>query len=117
MCGCILQEDSFHLVDNKPAQRKQGMRRFQPNRFQQRRDQQNQRGDMQVHQDRQPRKQQNKRPQFFHRNEQRVRFLTALHPVSWMLSCHHTTELPVLQGDHRLVESCLRAALKRLQDV
>ncbi|BDA42750.1 Eukaryotic translation initiation factor 3 subunit D [Coccomyxa sp. Obi] len=64
-------EDSFHLVDNKPAQRKQGMRRFQPNRFQQRRDQQNQRGDMQVHQDRQPRKQQNKRPQFFHRNEQR----------------------------------------------
>lgn len=28
----VSQEDSFHLVDNKPAQRKQGMRRFQPNR-------------------------------------------------------------------------------------
>ena len=32
MCASSLQEDSFHLVDNKPAQRKQGMRRFQPNR-------------------------------------------------------------------------------------
>jgi hypothetical protein len=77
--GCIMtcvhlvapQEDSFHLVDNKPAQRKQGMRRFQPNRFQQRRDQQGQRPDM-PHQDRQSKKQQQKRPQFFQRSDQRV---------------------------------------------
>ncbi len=70
----LLQEDNFHLVDNKPAQRKhQGMRRFQPNRFQQRRDPGNARADMQQHQDRQSRKQQQKRPQFFNRNDQRVR--------------------------------------------
>ena len=30
---------------------------------------------MTKHQDRQPRKQQQKRPQFFHRNDQRVRML------------------------------------------
>ncbi|CAK0760799.1 hypothetical protein CVIRNUC_002801 [Coccomyxa viridis] len=64
-------EDSFHLVDNKPAQRKQGMRRFQPNRFHQQRRDQQQREEMTKHQDRQPRKQQQKRPQFFHRNDQR----------------------------------------------
>ncbi len=67
------QEDNFHLVDSRPTQRKQGGRRFQPNRFQQQRQQRDQRGEPPAHQDRQPRKQQQKRPQFFHRDNQRVR--------------------------------------------
>ena len=70
-------------MDNKPAQRKQGMRRFQPNRFhQQRRDQGNARADMQQHQDRQSRKQQAKRPQFFQRNDQRVRARCIIYPLA-----------------------------------
>ncbi|KAK9826714.1 hypothetical protein WJX81_000679 [Elliptochloris bilobata] len=65
------EEDNFHLVDSRPAQRKQGGRRFQPNRFQQQRQQRDQRGEPPAHQDRQPRKQQQKRPQFFHRDNLR----------------------------------------------
>ncbi|KAK9809722.1 hypothetical protein WJX73_010444 [Symbiochloris irregularis] len=68
------EDDQFHLVDNRPTRQNRGVRRFQPNRFQQRRDAERrqeqalERGQHQVRS-----KQQQKRQQFsnFHRSDQR----------------------------------------------
>ncbi|KAK9817128.1 hypothetical protein WJX72_009970 [[Myrmecia] bisecta] len=67
------EEDSFHLVDNRPTQRNKGPRRFQPNRFQIQRREAEKRGEQIGVEKHQPRKQQNKRQQFnnYHRNDQR----------------------------------------------
>ena len=66
------QEDSFHLVDSRPTRQNRGGRRFQPNRFQQRREAER-RQETQIERGI-PRKQQQKRQQFaqFHRYDQRV---------------------------------------------
>ena len=80
-----LQEDSFHLVDSRPTRQNRGGRRFQPNRFQQRREAER-RQETQIERGI-PRKQQQKRQQFaqFHRHDQRVRtwpILLLLQPQS-----------------------------------
>ena len=69
-----MQEDSFHLVDSRPTRQNRGGRRFQPNRFQQRREAER-RQETQIERGI-PRKQMQKRQQFaqFHRHDQRVRF-------------------------------------------
>ena len=72
-----MQEDSFHLVDSRPTRQNRGGRRFQPNRFQQRREAER-RQETQIERGI-PRKQQQKRQQFaqFHRHDQRVRWSDA----------------------------------------
>lgn len=69
-----IQEDSFHLVDNRPAQKNKGQRRFNPQRFAHRNTQFNRGQPEQPHQARQ--KQQKQRQfQNFHRDNQRVHCL------------------------------------------
>lgn len=72
-CGALLlQEDSFHLVDNRPAAKNKGQRRFNPQRFAHRNTQFSRGQPEQPHQARQ--KQQKQRQfQNFHRDNQRVR--------------------------------------------
>ena len=66
-----VQEDSFHLVDNRPTQKNKGQRRFNPQRFAHRNTQFNRGQPEQPHQARQ--KQQKQRQfQNFHRDNQRV---------------------------------------------
>lgn len=69
------QEDSFHLVDNKPEKRNKGGRRFQPNRFQQQRQREQERRAEQEKDARGQRKQQRKQQQQYqnYRESQRVR--------------------------------------------
>jgi len=57
------EEDSFHLVDNKPEKRNKGVRRFQPNRFQQQRQREQERRAEQEKDQRGQRKQQRKQQQ------------------------------------------------------
>ena len=67
----LSQEDSFHLVDNKPAAKNKGQRRFNPQRFAHRNTQFSRGQPEQPHQARQ--KQQKQRQfQNFHRDNQRV---------------------------------------------
>lgn len=70
-CTAEVQEDSFHLVDNRPDKKKQGQRRFNPQRFAHRNTQFNRGQPEQPHQARQK---QAKQRQFqnFHRDNQRV---------------------------------------------
>ena len=70
----ILQEDSFHLVDNKPEKRNKGVRRYQPNRFQQQRQRDAERRAEQEKDQRGQRKQQRKQQQQYqnYRDNQRV---------------------------------------------
>ena len=69
-----MQEDSFHLVDNKPEKRNKGVRRFQPNRFQQQRQREQERRAEQEKDQRGQRKQQRKQQQQYqnYRENQRV---------------------------------------------
>lgn len=73
-----VQEDSFHLVDNRPTQKNKGQRRFNPQRFAHRNTQFNRGQPEQPHQARQ--KQQKQRQfQNFHRDNQRVTHPLDLH--------------------------------------
>ena len=80
------QEDSFHLVDNRPTQRNRGgPRRFGPNRFQQaQRQREAEAAAAADSKHRQPRKKQQARMMNnYQRSDQRVSAFNALWLVGW----------------------------------
>lgn len=82
---CCLQEDQFHLVDSKPVAKGRGQRRFQPNRYQQRREQAEKRGEPVDKQQQRRQKEQN-RNRWSWRDQQRVRCARVL-GCGWVAGC------------------------------
>ena len=105
----VAQEDSFHLVDNRPAQKNKGQRRFNPQRFAHRNTQFNRGQPEQPHQARQ--KQQKQRQfQNFHRDNQRVHQHSALllkHMLPDAKSYFSLCVSMVVSGRRSLYTSCM----------